>query len=69
MNNKKTENLIKAAQSATFMDDEIRAAYRDAVGNGNECAAELLMDLMEPAIKLRRKLSRILEAVGLDNNG
>ena len=65
----KTENLIKATHSASFLDDEIRAAFRDANANGDECACILLMGLIQPACDLRRKLDSILAAVKLDNAG
>ena len=63
----KTENLNAAATTAATLDEQIRAAFRDANANGDQCAAELLMDLIQPACDLMRKLGRIAEAVKLDN--
>lgn len=52
------ENLIKAIDSASFLDKDLRAAHSDACQH-NQFLEVILIDLIDDAAKIKTKLSRV----------
>ena len=59
----KTENLTKAFDSFGFFLGELRDAHTDAVNSGDQFAEIVLLQMLEDAVKMNRRLDAIKSAV------
>lgn len=58
----KTENLIKAAQTADLLSQDLHASFSDAVASGNDFAGIVLLDLLGQARELATKINNARDA-------
>ena len=63
----KTENITKADQSMEFVVSDLREAYKDAIAAKDEFAVIVLLDIVDRASDLSRRIRQAAGAAGVES--